>query len=795
MPAVKVPKSVKESLCIDQVHKNGIFKLEPFSGMAMYDQCYIFEDINYINKDGDKKTGTLLEFMKLLKSMKGQFKITIASEQQDMDAFMKEVFAPIHGEEYPLLYGGIGNWINQKNEEGTKDIRRTLLLTITCRARSFDEAGMYFATMDTTLQYIFASLRSRLYRMSGEERLALLQRMLRAGGYGIPPQNVSPDRDGWKNQILPASIVQDMDYLMLDRRPACVLFGHDYDQTLNEERVLHGLADTTFPTYITLDIEPVPKQLLKDKLKSSHMNNERSLGLELQTLNANGHYGAGPSYGLSKKKKELEAMMNQVDGNDEESVFLGLLVMVTADTLEELSQRVDTLCQIAAANGFTLSPYFHRQLKALNTVLPIGGRQVNHMRTLLTSSAVAFQPFYAHDLQEKGFVYGMDSTTKHLLRGDRKMLTAPHGIIVGHTGGGKSFLIKMTEIAQALLFTDDDIIILDPNNEQKEFITLIGGQYFDLTPQCEIHLNPFEVPERIFQGAKVEQNKFIAMKTEYAVSFCAATMRNMVVTQVHMNYIGRGVRKMYEDYFGQNSQGGKQQPTMRLLWELLKEQGNRAENQQEKRMILDICDCMEEYTIGVYDMFAHPSNLDIESRLVGFGLKNVPESVWEPAMLTIMHFLSMRIQYNQEDLTALRIVVDEAQHLCSKETSAAQLLYAVETYRKAGAVVTLAVQNLTRVLENESLRDIFSNCPYKCFLDQGGIDAANLIEIQELSEREFRALEENKPGHGVMVWGGQVYLFDAYMSKDNVLYQLLSTNFHEKAAEKRKQEGAAKIRS
>ena len=46
-------------------------------------------------------------------------------------------------------------------------------------------------------------------------------------------------------------------------------------------------------------------------------------------------------------------------------------------------------------------------------------------------------------------------------------------------------------------------------------------------------------------------------------------------------------------------------------------------------------------------MFAHPSNLDISKRLVGFGLRNVPESVWEPVMLTVMHFLAGRIEHNQ----------------------------------------------------------------------------------------------------------------------------------------------------
>lgn len=789
VPVVKIPEKVKDALNISEVRQNGIFKIEPMEGMALYDQCYIFEDINYKNQDEKKKTSTLLEVMKWFKSMSTQFKITIANEQQDMEQFMEEIFHPLHGKEYPELEQGMGDWINQKLEEGTRDISKILYLTVTCRAKSFEEAAVFFSTLDTTLQFLFSTLKSRLYRMSGVERLTLIQRMMRAGEQGILPHEASlMDRtDNWKNQIVPAMIEQDMDYMRINNRYACVLFAHDYEQTLDEEKVMHGLTDTLFPTYITLDIEPVRRRLLKDKLLNAHTNNEMSISKERDKNYRMRQFGAGTSYQLSKKKEELEEMLDQVDGNDEEAVFLGLLVLVFADTLEELDQRVDTLKQIATVNGYTLDPYYRRQLKALNTVLPIGGRQVNHMRSLFTSSAVAFQPFYARDLQDKnGFVYGLNRTTKQLLRGDRKKLKNPHGMIVGHSGAGKSYFIKETEIGQTLLFTNDDIVVLDPNNEQESYIKLCGGQYFDFTPQCQIHLNPFEVPDDVWKGTDVEKNMFIAKKTEYAIAFCAAVMKNILVTQVHNVYIGRAVRKMYESYFGRRRRG--EQPTLRVVRDNLKKQLEEADTQEERRMLLDIVDSLEEYTDGVYDMFAHPSNLDMNSRLVGFGLKNIPKPVWEVVMVTLMHFLSIRIEYNQKELIALRLIVDEAQVVCEKGTSAEQLLYAVETYRKVGAVVTLALQNLTRALENPELRDMFSNCPYKCFLDQGGVDAASLVQIQELSEEEMRALEEDVPGRGVMVWDSQVYLFDARMKEENVLYSQFSTNFHEKAEQKKLQE-------
>ena len=326
-------------------------------------------------------------------------------------------------------------------------------------------------------------------------------------------------------------------------------------------------------------MEPVRKRILKERLLYAHTNNEKTMAQERSSNFKIGQFGAGNSYTLTTKKTELESMMDQVDGNDEDAVFLGLLIFVPADTEKELEEHVDSLMQIAVTNGFTLDPYYHQQLKAFNTVLPIGGRQVNHMRSLVTSSAVAFQPFYAKDLQDGDFVYGLNTTTKQLIRGDRKKLPAPHGMMVGHSGFGKSFLIKETEIAQTLLFTDDDVIIIDPNNEQDSFIESLGGQFFDFTPQCEIHLNPFEVPRYVLEGDSTIQNIFIAQKTDYAVSFCTAVMTNIVVNQVHMNYIGRAVRRMYEEYFAKKLSWSrsKGQPTLCRIRELLTEEIEKVE--------------------------------------------------------------------------------------------------------------------------------------------------------------------------------------------------------------------------
>ena len=51
VPIVPVPKNVRQALNIERMYKNGIAKIEPSKTNSIYDRCYVFEEINYINKD------------------------------------------------------------------------------------------------------------------------------------------------------------------------------------------------------------------------------------------------------------------------------------------------------------------------------------------------------------------------------------------------------------------------------------------------------------------------------------------------------------------------------------------------------------------------------------------------------------------------------------------------------------------------------------------------------------------------------------------------------------------------
>ncbi len=792
-PMCRLPKNVRQALNIDTMSESGMGKLTPGKRNCLYDRCYLFEEINYINKDISAKEYFLNQLMGWLKTMNVDFKLVVTNEYQSMDEFLEKVRADKNKDRYKGINRGMDEWIKEKLSDSNPNVTTMRYLVVSCRADTVSEANIILNALDTTISDMFRGWHSRIIRLDGLERLKCLHSLLRVGKKEEEEYISFPGagaRD-WKNDILPGTIRQHSNFLELDNVYVSVLFGSRYRSSLDSDTLIRSFSNLEFPSFVTMDFAPLPADVIEDKLVAASMNNERAISDEAEKRSRNNTVSNGPSYPRQRKKEEIEGYMDQVNENDETGFFMNFLVVVTAEDEMTLAERVGQVQAAGTKEGVVMDTADYQQLKALMTALPFGGRQVDYMRFFLASSVVAFQPYYAQDIIEPGgIVYGMNRTTKRLIIGNRKLLMNPHGIIIGHTGSGKSVIIKATEILQTLLAADDDILILDPQNEFSGIVADNGGSYFDLTPKSGIYLNGFEVSEEVFYSGKEVKEKFTAVQVKYANSLLAAIMSNIVYTQEHSSVVGRCARRMFDNYF--SGKNFKKQPTLKTLRAEIGDELNTVNNEYDKKIIRPIYNSLEEYTEGACDMLAHPSTVKMNNRLIGFGLKDVPEGNWEAVMITIMHYTSARMEYNQKVRRATHFIVDETQVVSKKGTSADQLNTAVATFRKFGGICTMAMQNLTAALENDQLKELFSNCSYKCFLDQGGVDANALAEIQELSQTEFNALASDEAGQGVMVWGKKVVLFDARISKENTLYPVLSTNFHENAEKKMK--GRAEVR-
>lgn len=787
VPVYRVPKSVQEILQIKEVYQDGIFEVEPSNSSGtnerLWDKAYIFQDINYVDKDAGEKDEVCLNYCKILNMLNLNFKISLINKPRNIHDFKERILYDTRDSRYPELAEDNNKIILEAMKKGHPELKQIRILTVTTKACDYEAARRFFDTLEITLIPAFRECESVLEPMNIMERLGILHDLHRpehAGDFPYSWEELRQKRD-WRNEICPLSFSQDereADYIKLGHQYTSVLFSQTIPNSLDESKVISGFFNVGFPSIITLDVGHIPRNILTGKLSASYSNNEMAINREAAVNAKNSNIAAPPSYQKQRNRDDLEDAMENIDENDENGFYLGMLIAVMADSLEDLDRRVETIHLQARRLGIEMIPYEYEQLQAWNTVLPYGTRQVNYMRPMLTNSMVAFQPFYAIDVIEPGgYFFGLNKRTKNIIVLNRKNLKNSNGIIFGHSGAGKSFTLKMTEIGQTLLHPDqDDIFMIDPQSEAEGIVQYFGGQFFDLSAQSGHYINPFEVPEAIFYGDSKAKNNFIQEQTSFAEAFCYATMKGIVPVGIHKTIINQCVIQMYQETFS-----GKKlvQPTLNDLYRWL-----QKSDDPEAR---DIYGSLGAYVEGgSFDLFAHASNVDIHNRFVVFGLHNVSDDLWEPAMITVMHFLAQRIEHNVQLHKATRFIVDEAQYISRNRYSAEQLRKAFLTFRKYGGICTILMQNVAAALSNNIIKEIVDNAEFKLFLDQGGSDRNALAEIMELSHSEYRALGEKEVGQSVISWAGKVLLCDMRISKNHPLYNIYSTNFHEAAKEGRK---------
>ena len=103
----------------------------------------------------------------------------------------------------------------------------------------------------------------------------------------------------------------------------------------------------------------------------------------------------------------------------------------------------ETVETIGKRNSVTIDTHYLKQREALNTALPIGVRQVETMRTMLTQSVAVLMPFNVQELNAVGGnYYGINQISKNINVGNRKGLINGNGFIFGVPGSGKSFFAK-----------------------------------------------------------------------------------------------------------------------------------------------------------------------------------------------------------------------------------------------------------------------------------------------------------------------------------------------------------------
>ena len=764
---VKAPKYLQEVMGFQRISREGIFEVVK----GRYSRTYRFQDINYVTAGTEDQMEILKQYCKTVNAIDVSFKITVNNRNKNMQEFRENVLFQRKGDGFDWIREAYNRITESRIVEGKQGIEQERYLTVCVERKGYEQAKAFFATFEATLKQNFAELGSSIEPLDAKERLRILFNFYRMGDEEQFRFNFRAcmKRGGdAKNSISAGYMRFYPNYFETDRKKCRALFIKKYPASL-PDTFINEITSLPVHSMTTIDIVPVPKELTNRVLQKKYLGIENDILKQQRVRNRNHDFSSDISYIKKVQKEKIEGVMDDVRENDQNLFYVGVNMVVMADTKEDLDSITETLRNMGNGRMCQIEPHHYQQMEALNTVLPVGNRQVSTLRTMLTRDIAALLPFNVQELNEQGICYGINQVSHNLCIADRKNLANGNGMVFGIPGSGKSYFSK-SEMLQVFLGTEDDIIVIDPTLEYFDIAEALGEQaaIVNLSTYTKNYINPLEMD--VDSLDLNDSNGQIRDKGEFMLGLCEQCYGDSLNSR-HKSIIDRCVRKLYTDIARSRE---KHIPTMTKFYSLLMEQPEPEAK--------DIALALEVFVNGSLNIFNNHTNVNVQARFLVYGTRDLGKELGAISTLVMLENISARIAENAKKGKATWLFIDEFHTVLDKEYSAKYLYTLWKKVRKLGGLCTGITQNITDMLQNYTAVTMLGNSEFIALLKQANVDSQELSRVAGIPEAQLRFVNNSPSGTGIIKHGSVCIPFDNRMGKEeNPIYALFNTNLHEKA--------------
>lgn len=753
-----IPRSVQQSIPIRCVYSDGIWHTG-----RKHSRTWRFADINYAAASEEERRSIFLSYCAVLNSLPtdAAAKITIINRRINPVDFQRQILMKERGDELDR-YRRESNQILTRRAAESNNLVQEKYITLSIPQRKIEETRTYFRRVDANLSKGFGRLDSGAKPLTTHDRLRILHDFFRPGEeqYFTFDQTAAIRRGlDFRDLICPDGLAFKAGHFEMGDKVGRVLFLKDYASYIKDEMIA-DLSDFPRNLMLSIDILPIPTDEAVREVQSRILGIETDITRWQQRQNDKNNFTASIPYELEQLRGETKEFLSDLTERDQRMIFAVVTLVHIADSLEQLDADTEALLSIGREHLCQFSTLRYQQEDGLNTVLPYGLRRVKALRTLTTESAAVLMPFRVQEIQDPGGLpYGVNAISKNLLICERKRLISPHAFYLGVSGSGKSVAMKST-IENVALATNDDIIIIDAEREYGPITRSLGGTVVEISPSSPHHINPMEVADGYGDGENP-----IAMKSELITSILEQQMGVGRVNGSHKSIIDRCTANVYQNYF--HSRGKAPMPLL-TDWrnEVLKQVDPEAR---------EIALAAELITEGSLNVFAHPGNVDMNSRIITLDLYEMGEQLRPTALVVTLEAIQNRVMENRKRGKYTWVFLDEV-YLYFKYHYSGEFLYrAWKRFRKYAGIMTAATQNVEECLKSETARLMLANSEFLLLFNQAATDRAELGKLLHISDTQMGYITNAEPGHGLLKMGGSLVPFDNSIPKDTELYRLMST--------------------
>ena len=632
-------------------------------------------------------------------------------------------------------------------------------MTVSVRKKDVDAARSFFARVEADLSAHFAALGSTCGPMNAMERLQILHRFYRSGEeneFRFSLRDSARKGHSFRDYICPDSMERHSDYLQIGERYARVLYLKDYASYIQDDFVSE-LTDLNRDMMLSIDMVPIPTDEAVREVENRLLGVETNITNWQRRQNSNNNFSAVVPYDMELQRKESKEFLDDLTTRDQRMIFGILTMVITADTKEQLDMDTDAVLSTARKRMCQMAILKYQQMDGLNTVLPIGTRKLNAFRTLTTESLAVFMPFKVQEIMDKGGIYfGENAISHNLIMCNKENLLNQSAFLLGVPGSGKSFSAKelMTFL---MLSTDDDILVCDPEGEYAPLVEAMG----DMGSVIHISAGGHDRLNAMYMVDGYGENNPIVVKSEFIMSLIEQIDKKGVGPQ-HKSIIDRCITMVYR-----NAAFSGTVPTLCTLRDTLLEQPEP----EAKQIALSL----ELYTTGSLDIFGKQSNVDLDKRVVVFGIHGLGAQLKPTGLLVITDTMLNRVTQNWKKGKRTHVFIDEFHVVFENEFSAAFFNSAWRQFRKRNAFPTAITQNVEYLLDSVQASTMLSNSEFIVMLNQAASDREKLGRLLNISNEQMNYITNVEAGSGLIKYGSALVPFINRFPKNTKLYQLMTT--------------------
>lgn len=415
----------------------------------------------------------------------------------------------------------------------------------------------------------------------------------------------------------------------------------------------------------------------------------------------------------------------------------GFYITLSDTTLPRLTQTVKELQSTLSSLLLVGKTATLQMEEGFKSTLPLAQDRLYITRNMDTTSLASTFPFTSAVLtQNKGVMYGVNEQNGSLVIFDRFSLENANEVVLGKSGSGKSYMIKL-EIARQFML-GAEVIVIDPEGEYETLTPTLGGEVVDFSSNAAIKINPFDLSELYEEGENELGLKILSLHG----------LLKIITGELNAEQSALLDRALIETYRqkGITPDPATQKKTPPLMEDLYKTLLGMENNAAK-----DIAYRLEKFIKGsAAGIFNNQSNFEINNPLTVFSIRNLEEELRPVAMHIILDFVWTKVK---KTLKKRILILDEGWYMMKYEDSASFVYSIAKRARKYYLGLTTATQDVEDFLKTEYGKAVLTNSSIQVLLKQGTAEVDIIQKTFYLSEGEKGLLLSAEVGEGLFFAG------------------------------------------